>query len=189
MQDERDAPGGEQRFQRPAIEEADDAALHHQADKTRHQKGGRQGNRQRPVKQAGEMAADHLLHHESGVSTDHHHLAMRHVDDAHHAEGDGKADGGQQQHGTERQAVPDILGVIPEGKRTFDAGNRLVYVGFQALIHGRGRRHQNADGIPPAKALDGGNRVLLLVERTVGGKQRDSPGFLHPGPHLFVRFL
>ena len=34
---------------------------------------------------------------------------MRHVDDAHHAEGDGKADRGEQQHRAERDAVPDVL--------------------------------------------------------------------------------
>ena len=32
LQDQRDAPGGEQRFERPAVEEADDAALDDQAD-------------------------------------------------------------------------------------------------------------------------------------------------------------
>ena len=41
---------------------------------------------------------------------------MRHVDDAHHAERDGKADGGEQQHRTERKPVPGVLRRAPEGK-------------------------------------------------------------------------
>ncbi|KAI9877602.1 MAG: hypothetical protein M1823_007079, partial [Watsoniomyces obsoletus] len=37
LQDERDAPGGEQRFQRPAVEPADDAALDYQPRRPGHQ--------------------------------------------------------------------------------------------------------------------------------------------------------
>ncbi len=50
-----------------------------------------------------------VLHHVGRIGAQHHHLAMRHVDDAHHAEGDGEADGREQQHRTERQAVPEVL--------------------------------------------------------------------------------
>ncbi len=53
----------------------------------------------------GAEVRDDLLHHEGGVGAEHDHFAMRHVDDAHDAEGDGKADRGQQQHGAERDAV------------------------------------------------------------------------------------
>jgi len=41
------------------------------------------------LEQAGERGADHLLNDEGGIGAEHHHLAMRHVDDAHDAEGDG----------------------------------------------------------------------------------------------------
>ena len=46
---------------------------------------------------------------------------MRHVDDAHDAEGDGKADRRQQQHRAERDAVPDVLAGRPNGQRAVDA--------------------------------------------------------------------
>ncbi|MNY09817.1 hypothetical protein D3C86_1427560 [compost metagenome] len=135
------------------------------------------------------MAADHLLHHEGGVSADHHHLAMGHVDDAHHAEGDGKADGREQQYGAERQAVPYILCVIPEGERAFDARNGVVDIRLQALLHRRGRRHEDTDGIAATKVLDGGDRFFLYLDGAVGGEQRDGPRLLHPGPHLIIGFL
>ena len=48
-----------------------------------------------------EAGAADLLHDVGRVGAEHHHLAMRHVDHAHHAEGDGEADGGQQQHRAE----------------------------------------------------------------------------------------
>ncbi len=72
------------------------------------------GDRQRPVEQAGERGADDVLHDEGGVGAEHHHLAMRHVDDAHDAEGDGEADRREQQHRAERQAVPDVLRRSPQ---------------------------------------------------------------------------
>ena len=42
---------------------------------------------------------------------------------AHHAEGDGKADGGEQQHGAERQAIPGVLHIGPEGELALDGGD------------------------------------------------------------------
>ena len=85
-----------------------------EADRSGDQEGERQRDDQRPVEQAGEGGADHLLDDEGGVGAEHDHLAMRHVDDAHDAEGDGKADGGEQQHRAQRNAVPDVLAGIPE---------------------------------------------------------------------------
>ena len=52
LQDERQAPGGEQRFERPAIEEADDAALDADADHAGQSKGERQRDEQRIVEKA-----------------------------------------------------------------------------------------------------------------------------------------
>ena len=116
LQDQRQAPGREQRFQRAAVEEADDAALDQDADRAGDQEGQRHRDQQRVVEQAGIAGADDLLHHEGGVGADHHHLAMGHVDDAHDAEGDGKADRGQQQHRAERQAVPGVLHHRPHAR-------------------------------------------------------------------------
>ena len=42
LEDERDAPGGEQAFERAPVEEADDAALEHDAD----ERGGEEAQRQ-----------------------------------------------------------------------------------------------------------------------------------------------
>ncbi len=109
LQDQRQAPGREQRFQRPAVEEADDALLDQDADEARHHESQRHRDQQRIVEQPRAAGADVLLHHEGDVGADHHHLAVRHVDDAHHAEGDGKADRGEQQHRAEREPVPGVL--------------------------------------------------------------------------------
>ena len=113
LQDQADAPGGEQRLERPAVEVAHDAALDGDADAAGDEEGERGGDQQRPVEEAGGVGADHLLGDEGGVGAEHDQLAMRHVDDAHHPEGDGEADGGEQQHRAERQAEPDVLRLAP----------------------------------------------------------------------------
>ena len=109
LQHQRQAPGRQQGFQRAAIEKADDAALDHDTDRAGDDEGQRHRHDQRIVEQRGEVAANGFLHHEGDIGPDHDHLAMGHVDDAHHPEGDGKANGGQQQHRAQRQAVPGVL--------------------------------------------------------------------------------
>ena len=74
----------------------------------------------RVVEQPGRQIAHEFLHHERGVGAQHHHLAVRHVDDAHDAEGDGEPDGRQQQHGAEREAVPEVLHHLPAGEMLVD---------------------------------------------------------------------
>ena len=69
------------------------------------QKGQRDRHRQRPVEAGREARATELLDDVGRVGAEHHHLAVRHVDDAHHAEGDGEADRGQQQHRAQADAV------------------------------------------------------------------------------------
>ena len=64
-------------------------------------------------KSPGALVADQLLGHEGRVGADHDQLAMRHVDDAHHPEGDGEPDRGEQQHRAERQPEPDVLRLAP----------------------------------------------------------------------------
>ena len=80
------------------------------------QEGERKGDQQRIVEKIGRRIADDVLHDEGHIGADHHHLAMRHVDDAHDAEGDGKADGGKQQHRTETQAIDGVLHILPEAR-------------------------------------------------------------------------
>ena len=61
---------------------------------------------ERPLRQRRRQQA---LHDEGRVGAEHHHFAMRHVDDAHDAEGDREADRGEQQHRRRRDAVPEVL--------------------------------------------------------------------------------
>jgi hypothetical protein len=90
---------------------------------------------ERVVEQYGRVVADRLLHDEGRVGAEHHHLAMRHVDDAHHPEGDGEADRGEEQHRSERQPVPDILRRVPDRKVLMDVRNR----GGGGVLHRGGR--------------------------------------------------
>ena len=76
----------------------------------------RTGTRPAPRRQigadrtAGGKCAEQLLHDKGGIGAEHDHLAMRHVDDAHHAEGDREPDRGEQQHAAEADALEQIGG-------------------------------------------------------------------------------
>ena len=62
----------------------------------------------------GQVGPHRLLHDEGHIGADHHHLAMRHVDDAHDAEGDRQTGRRQQQHRAEAKPVIDILQDAPQ---------------------------------------------------------------------------
>ena len=125
LQDQRQTPRRQQRFQRPAVEKADDAALDQDTDPAGNDEGQRHGNQQRIVEQPGITGADDFLHHERDIGPDHDHLAVGHVDHPHHPEGDGETDGGEQQHRAERQAVPGILHGGPHCEVTLDRRGRI----------------------------------------------------------------
>ena len=167
LQDQADAPGGEQRLERPAVEEADDAALDGDADQRR--RPGRPAGWRWPASSRtgqGALGADQLLHDEGGVGAEHHHLAVRHVDDAHHAEGDGEADGGEQQHRAERQAVPEVLRHVPGGEPVVDGGDGLGRGPLHACGLVAGQRRPAAPRAVLVAAVaddaDGGELVGLL---------------------------
>ena len=82
---------------------------------------------------AGKLRAAELLDDEGGVGAEHHHLAMRHVDDAHHAEGDGEADGGQQQHRAQADAEDDVLGCGHDAEMALDRRRRRVAAATRTL--------------------------------------------------------
>jgi len=84
------APGLEQRVQRPAVEETNDAALDQNADEARNHEGERNGDREANSRTAPDFGPDQLLHHEGRVGAEHDHLAVRHVDHAHDPERDGE---------------------------------------------------------------------------------------------------
>src|SRR5260221_13039817 len=90
---------------RSAVEEADDAALQGYPHRRRGQEGDRHGGEEVAVdplrRQEG---AEELLHYESAVAAEHDHPGMCHIYDAHHAEGDGEAEGGEQWNAAEAQA-------------------------------------------------------------------------------------
>ena len=129
------------------------------ADGAGDEEGERQGDDQRPVEQAGRGVADDLLHDEGRVGAEHHHLAMRHVDDAHHAEGDGEADGREQQHRAERDAVPDVLRRRPRRRAlAIDAAPGVAGAASSSPL-GAGLRsgQQRRERIAVAARRDGGD--------------------------------
>ena len=184
LQDQDDAPGGEQRLERPAVEEADDAALDERcrpAPATRNATGSAMTSEQ--SNRPGSGRADQLLHDVGGVGAEHHHLAMRHVDDAHHAEGDGEADRGEQQHRAERDAVPDVLRRRPRRRASADRCRRRAVAAaltspserWQPSIGSDGQRIAVAALARPARSA-----ASLLRRRRVGGRARCAArGLLH----------
>ena len=118
LQRDRDAEGGQQGFQRAFVEVADDQTLHRDACGEGDGEGERQGDQDR-----GGVVRHVKLHDIAGVGAHGDELAMGHVDHAHHAEGDRKADGGEEVDRGERQAV--------EGKVGGLHGGDLVADGFQ----------------------------------------------------------
>jgi hypothetical protein len=81
---------------------------------------------------------------------------MRHVDDAHDAEGDGEADRGKQQHRAERQAVPDVLHDIPERKAAVDRVDMRLDLALEVIRRGFHRCRQDRQRVAIAA---GGDRV------------------------------
>ena len=67
LENERQPPGREQRFQRAAIEEADQRPLDHHADAPDDQEGQRNGEHQAGAEQSRQIGLQHLLHHEGDV--------------------------------------------------------------------------------------------------------------------------
>jgi len=85
------------------------AALEQDADGTGDDEGDRDGDDEVPPEEAGrQRRAEDFLHDIGGIGAEHDHLAMRHVDDPHHAEGDGEADRGEQQHAAEADALEEV---------------------------------------------------------------------------------
>ena len=92
-QDQADAPGREQRLERPAVEEADHACARApcRPAPTARNATGIAASRY-AVERAGQRsAAEQVLDDVGRVGADHHQLAVRHVDDAHQAVGDRQA--------------------------------------------------------------------------------------------------
>ena len=71
------------------------------------------------------MAGQDQLHDIGGVGAQHHQFAVRHVDDPHHAERDGKPDRGQHQHRSQAQAEEQGLDAAVEAAPAVDVRDGL----------------------------------------------------------------
>ena len=108
--DQADAPGGDDRVDRPVVEPPDDQPLERHADEPGGERARGDGERQR---QAGARGED------GGVGAAHDELAMREVDDAHHAED--HREPGRRDH-QEREGVAELVEEL-EGGRTPSAAS------------------------------------------------------------------
>ena len=120
LQHQTQSPGGKQGFQRPAVQKTDDAAFDGDPERAGHQESGGNGDEQRQVESGRRIQAERFLDHECGVGAEHDHLAVGHVDDAHHAECDRETDGGQQQNRSQAEALEQLAEDIPHGHAAFD---------------------------------------------------------------------
>ena len=173
LQHQRQAPGRQQRLQRAAVEKANDASLNQDTDRTGDDEGQRHGDEQRVVEQRGIAGADGFLHHEGDIGPDHDHLAVRHVDDAHHPEGDGQTNSREQQNRTERQPVPGVLHGRPQREVTLN-GRRRIGRGARdrrRLIAGQPGQQRQRFLIAPR--LDGGDGLKLFGVGGVFLEQQD----------------
>jgi hypothetical protein len=123
-QHQADAPGGQQGFQRAAIQKADHAALQRRTHQRRGHEGHRHRSQQIPVKRAGQVLLEHALHHIGGVGANHHQLAVGHVDHAHQPVGDGQAQRHQQQDGAQADAAEHGAQAVAPGQRRFHRAQR-----------------------------------------------------------------
>ena len=115
------------------------------------------------------MGPDQLLGDEGRVGAEHDQLAMRHVDDAHHPEGDGEPDRREQQHRAERQPEPDILRLRPQRLRALDLGDRRLSPPRRSLA---ARRGAAASAAASASRPPRGPR--RPIASTFGGERRAS---------------
>ncbi|MGY3646442.1 hypothetical protein ACVWW2_001733 [Bradyrhizobium sp. LM4.3] len=114
---------------------------------------------------------------------------MGHVDDAHHAEGDGEPDRGEQQHRAEREAVPSILHGGPDRQRALDRADRARGgLGHRGrLVAHAGEQRQR---LLVAARLEGGDRFELLDLGGIRLEQQDAgAGVAERSLDGFVGFL
>ena len=101
LDQDRDAPGREQRIEQPAIE----PAHHHPLDQEPEQRGDDEGERNGDE----DVGAEPDARQHRDIGADHHHLAMGHVDHAHGAIGDRKPQRDQEQDRSERKTDEEDL--------------------------------------------------------------------------------
>jgi hypothetical protein len=95
---------------------AHDAALDRDAGQPRDQ----ERRRNRDHDRGADVLRHQQLHHVGGIGAEHHHFAVRHVDDAHDAEGDRQSDRRQHQHRTLAQPEQQRLYAAIEAAQVID---------------------------------------------------------------------
>ena len=90
---------------------------------------------------------------------------MRHVDDAHLAEGDGKSDSGEQQHRAEADAEDQVLHGSPQRQTLLDP----LDAGIRCGSHGR-------RGIGGQRAQQRGGIVVAAIAQGLHGRDRSASG-------------
>ncbi len=114
---------------------------------------------------------------------------MGHVDDPHDAEGDGQADGGQQQDRAERQAVPDVLRGTPQFQVLADGFGRGLGSGLHRTLRLRGGGECDGKRVAVAPFLDQLEGRDLVGLGHVGFQLHGGAGTLQRLPHLVLSFL
>ncbi len=128
-----------------------------------------------------------LLDHIGGVGAQHDQLTVGHVDHAHDAEGDGQADGRQQQHRAQAQAEEDGVGGFIAGGAGVDGLERFfrrVAFGGGVGLRGAVAQHVLHRGFQAAShRVDGGQPGVQVAVRVAqhGDAQGGVDGVGHGG--------
>ncbi len=108
------AVGRQQRLERTPVEEADHRTLEQSTDRhARDERDGHGGNEVQGLV-PGQVGMKEGLCRVRGVRAEHHHLAVRHVDDSHQPEGDGQAERRQEEHAPHAHPVEEVGGPVDE---------------------------------------------------------------------------
>src|SRR5690606_2221386 len=152
-QDQADAEGGQQGFQRSAVEKTYDAALDGDAHQPGDQEGRGDGDQQAPLDEVGKQDLDSP----GGIGAEHDQLAVGHVDHAHDAEGNGQADGRQQQDGAQARAEGEVLDEAVDADATGDGPQRRLgrLAQFGRGIRVAGQRGQGVARLLLQRAMQG----------------------------------
>ena len=108
LQDQAQAPSGEQRVERTVVEKADEAALEQVSEGEGDAKRDHDRGKQVPGHQRRQVSLEEVCRQVGRVGAECHQLAVRHVDDAHQAEHNRQPERHQQQDREQTQAVEDL---------------------------------------------------------------------------------
>ncbi len=140
LENEAHAKGRQQGLQGAPVQKPNDTALDPHSDERRHEEGDGDRRKERCF----ELTGHQLLDHPGRIGSEHHQLAVGHVDHTHHAEGDCETRGGEHQDESETQAEEHGLDERENAPRAIDlfdrkgrgVTNRLVRLaGCPLVVH------------------------------------------------------